>query len=519
MEIKKEITREINNNPEQYIRFVACYLRKSRGEVTEDLDKHRRVLVELCEKNSWKYVEYPEIESGDSIAVRPVFQKLLKDIEEGIYDAVCVVDIDRLGRGDKGDQDKIQKTFMKTNTLIATPSKIYNLVNEDDEFVVDMKGFLARREYKMIVKRLSQGKKVGSKRGDWTNGTPPFPYEYERYKDKYNPKGLVINDEKLVTYRYIMNCIIKEHINASEIAWDLNRQGVLSPRDCQWHDVTIYRIMIDETQLGKIISNKTRGDGHKKKKPDTRVKEKIIKSDWVVVENCHQPVKTQAEHEEILLIMNRKRKTPVRRTTVIKPLSGLVKCSKCGHSMNMLVRADRRVPESLKPCWYKDKYGNKCGNRGGLTRHIYEAIDIYLVKYREQLQEDLSSDEGNEATSIEEHITRTLKNITLKEKALKRIHEAYEAEVYTIAEFKIRKNTVDVEMVKLDEELELLKSHLNKVTSITNQDRLNNIDIFDKQIKDDKLTDEDKNKLYKTILSSIVWEREKNEIVIKPHFL
>ena len=514
-----EITKEMNNHPEKYIKFVANYLRKSRGEVSEDLDKHRRVLTELCEKNNWKYVEYPEIESGDSIAARPIFQKLLKDIEEGIYDAVCVVDIDRLGRGDKGDQDKIQKIFMRANTLIATPSKVYNLVDEDDEFVVDMKGFLARREYKLIVKRLSQGKKVGSKRGDWTNGNPPYPYEYERYGDEYNAKGLVINTEKLKTYRYIIDNFLKDRIPLSEIAYDLNRQRIPSPRDCQWHENTLARIVIDETHLGKIISNKTKGDSHTHKKQYAKPVEYINRVDWVVIENCHQPVKTIEEHEQIIMFLSRRNKSHRKKDRIIKPLTSLVKCSKCGHSMSVLVRDDRKNPESLKPCWYHDTYGVKCENREGMTKYIYQKIDLKLQKYEDQLREDLANNKGSESSSIRSQIEKATKELNSKEKALVRIQNAYEAEAYTIQEFKGRKDIVNVDILKLEDELKILKSQFKRLVATTNEMRLSKIDIYKEKIKDDKITDVGKNKLLKSIIENIIWERNGDIINIEINFL
>lgn len=98
-------------------RYVANYLRKSRGDNDSDLDKHRMVLNELSERNGWKSVEYHELETGDSIEMRPHMTRLLADVANGIFDAVCVVDIDRLGRGDMGDQDRIKKVFARSNTL------------------------------------------------------------------------------------------------------------------------------------------------------------------------------------------------------------------------------------------------------------------------------------------------------------------------------------------------------------------------------------------------------------------
>ena len=59
------------------IRYVALYLRKSRGE-EEDLIKHETILIDMCKKNDWKYVIFKEIATSDSIELRPIFQKLLE---------------------------------------------------------------------------------------------------------------------------------------------------------------------------------------------------------------------------------------------------------------------------------------------------------------------------------------------------------------------------------------------------------------------------------------------------------
>ena len=101
-----------------YIKYVALYLRKSRGDNDEDLIKHKTSLIDLCKKNKWKYIIYSELESGDSIFMRPVFQKLLSDVRDGVYDAVAVVDIDRLGRGDMGDQDAIKKPLPNPRLML-----------------------------------------------------------------------------------------------------------------------------------------------------------------------------------------------------------------------------------------------------------------------------------------------------------------------------------------------------------------------------------------------------------------
>ena len=87
------------------IKQVAIYLRKSRDKKEDDdvLSKHRDTLVELCQSQKWNYKIYEEIASGERLAYRPVIQDMLEIVEDGSYDAVLVMDIDRSGRGNNKD--------------------------------------------------------------------------------------------------------------------------------------------------------------------------------------------------------------------------------------------------------------------------------------------------------------------------------------------------------------------------------------------------------------------------------
>lgn len=242
------------------IRYVALYLRKSRGEEDADLEKHRYILREICVKHGWKYVEYVEIASSETIEYRPKFQKLLADVEEGIYDAVLVVDYQRLGRGELEDQGKIKRIFRDSETYIVTPDKIYNLVDDTDDLLVDVRGLLARQEYKTITRNLQRGKKIGARLGNWTNGTPPYPYVYVAER-----KGLVVETSKNSIYQELKEAVLEgQHL--APLGYALNIRGIPGPKGGMWHGNTIRRLLLDETHLGRIISGKTKGSGHKHKK-------------------------------------------------------------------------------------------------------------------------------------------------------------------------------------------------------------------------------------------------------------
>jgi archaellin len=64
------IIRERSKNMNSKIKFVAIYIGKSRADSQEDLNKHRTILIGLCEKHRYKYIEYAEVGTSDSIDTR-----------------------------------------------------------------------------------------------------------------------------------------------------------------------------------------------------------------------------------------------------------------------------------------------------------------------------------------------------------------------------------------------------------------------------------------------------------------
>lgn len=505
------------------IKYVAEYLRKSRGETTEDLIKHKTILEELCKSRGWVYVVYEEVETGESLFARPVMQQLLRDVEDNIYDAVVCVDLDRLGRGDLVDWGQIKRVFQKTNTYMVTPSSLYNLNDDNEEFAVDLQTLFARREYKKITHRLSMGKKVGAKLGAWTNGTPPMPYEYQEWIDPatnkryYNEKGLVVNLQKLSIYRFMVDSFIKDKKSTNEIAWELNRRNIPSPRGGRWCNMTVRRLLVDETHLGKIISNKTKGDGHKNKSPNKQPFQKIPKEQWTVVENRHEAIKTQDEHETILIGIQRNLKSPYRRSDHYYPLKGLIKCGLCGYGLPLEYKRGKDL--IVKKCWHKDYLGNKCPNSSGKAQYIIDAIDEQLKEYEEQIRKEIESCEDQSTDLIQLQIKTIMDKLNKKDIALKRARIAYDEGVDTLDEYRSAKERILKEVDELENQLSIENLKLQKAQSITNHEKLHYIEEFRRSRWEDELDDKELNDLYKTIISSIIWTKQGDNIDIKVNFL
>ena len=75
------------------------YLRKSRADMEaeaigkgETLARHKHLLLETAKRDGLDVTEiYQEIVSGDNISDRPVMQRLLREVEAGLWDGVLVV--------------------------------------------------------------------------------------------------------------------------------------------------------------------------------------------------------------------------------------------------------------------------------------------------------------------------------------------------------------------------------------------------------------------------------------------
>ena len=164
------------------------YLRKSRTDMEaeqrgegETLARHERALLELSDRLCLNLAGvYREIVSGETIAARPVMQKLLSEVERGLWAGVLVIEVERLARGDTIDQGIVAQTFKFSGTKIITPSKTYDPDNEFDEEYFEFGLFMSRREYKTINRRLQQGRLASVKEGKYVASVPPYGYDRKK---------------------------------------------------------------------------------------------------------------------------------------------------------------------------------------------------------------------------------------------------------------------------------------------------------------------------------------------------
>lgn len=277
--------------------------------------------------------------------------------------------------------------------------------------------------------------------------------------------------------------------------------------------MTIHRILVDETHLGKIVSNKTQGDGHKNKRPNAKEARKLPKSEWVIVENCHEAVKTPEEHDKIIKMIEERTKIPTRSRKKAHIFTGLIKCGKCGHFHTFYSQGK----ELMKPCWYADEMGNKCGNKGILVETMEQIVIEEISKYKDRFITDIEQDEDemleNFYILIEEKQTQLLKY----QKALETVNDAYELGDYDRDEWLIRKDRWKRSIEQTKADIYDLKKQSLATKKLSGEERLNNIAKFFDNIKT-STDNAQRNDLYKTIINSIIYTRDGDDISIKIDF-
>ena len=165
--------------------LYAMYLRKSRQDIEsenvgeyETLARHEQILTDLAERYGIKIAStYREVVSGDTIKDRPQVQALLEAVRLGTYAGVLCTEVSRLARGNTKDQGEVAEAFTASNTLIVTPSKIYDPQDEADSTFFDFELFMARQEFKYIKKRLKAGKLASMRAGNWLQAFAPTGYD------------------------------------------------------------------------------------------------------------------------------------------------------------------------------------------------------------------------------------------------------------------------------------------------------------------------------------------------------
>lgn len=330
--------------PSQY----CIYLRKSRQDLeaeargeTDVLITHRNTLLSLAEQRGYSVgAIYEEVVSGDTIADRPQMQRLLSEVEAGMWRGVIVMEIERLARGDSIDQGIVTRAFKFSGTYIITPAKIFDPNNYYDEEHLEFDLFMSRREYKMINRRLQAGRLAAAREGRWLGGKAPFGYDAQKL---HHEKGYTIvpNDDAKTVQTIFQLFVDDPKLGTRRLCSRLNELGYCSATGKPFNIGIIKDILQNPVYAGFITWGR-RGAVKVVKNGQVELTYPR-KKEYQVFQGRHTPIITEEVWNRAQAKLQARSFHPVPKSKELQnPLSGLLVCGQCGHKMQARPQAGTR---------------------------------------------------------------------------------------------------------------------------------------------------------------------------------
>lgn len=419
---------------------AAQYLRKSRMEegmdTQEVLAKHRKALAEFAASHDIHIIEtYYEVVSGESLYARPEMLRLLEDVEEGQYDAVLVMDLDRLSRGRMKDQGIILDAFRESGTLIVTPEKTYDLADDLDDELAEFKTFMSRREYKIINKRLRRGLKQTIRDGCYVANAP---YGYRKVTVDRKPT-LEIYEPEAKFVRMMFQLYLQGY-GCVSIARHVNALGAKPHRSAEFTRNSVAHILRNPTFAGKIVwDQKT----HIRKGARGNPKHVTIynpREKWTIVDGLHPAIVSQETYDQVQAIMAGRYIPSKRDGTVRSSLAGLVKCANCGQNMQRLTM--KGTPYLL------------CTRPGCCAATKYDMVEARVLAYLEEslarLEVEHKAGTKRDTSVADTALEAVRKELAAAQRQKSRLYELLELEEYDLPTFRERMAAVKDKIAALE---------------------------------------------------------------------
>ena len=494
---------------------VIVYLRKSRSDdpaltVEEVLEKHEMRLQEWAQTNLGGAIPEEnilrEVVSGETIDDRPEMLRLLALIESPKYQAVLIVEPQRLSRGDLEDAGRIIKLFRYTNTLICTPPITYDLRNEydRDNFERELKRGNEFLEYQKKI--MLRGREQSVKQGNFIGSIAPYGYKkIVVMEGKKKCHTLEIVEEQAEVVRMVFDMYVNQNMGRVNIARYLNDLNIKAPKGGLWKQDGIKDMLENEHYIGKVRWNwrktvKVVEDGEiLAKRPKTEIGE------YMVYDGKQEPIISEEMFYAARAKQGRNHKAKAK-TKVRNPLAGLVYCQ-CGRAMSLRTYkrdgVERSAPRLL------------CDNQAycKTSSCLYDEIIVRVIDVLEQCIKDFEVRiKNNDDDSIKHHAT-LMKRLKAKHEELRK-KELAQWEKYT--EENMPKEIFDVLNQKVLKEKEEVQQALCKAAEsiperIDYEEKFYRFKDALEALKDPEVPAAKKNALLKSCIERIDYNRAKAE--------
>jgi hypothetical protein len=500
---------------------ILIYLRKSRSDdpflsVEEVLSKHEAILDEWAEqKIGEKIIEsnrIREIESGETIADRPGIQLLLKKIESPKYKAILIVEVQRLSRGDLEDAGRIIKLLRYSNTLVITPQKTYDLSDEYDRDMFERELKRGNEFLEYTKKIMNRGRLLSVSEGNYIASIPPYGYDKVWVMDgKRKCPTLAINPEQAKVIKMMFEMYVYEDLKMSEIANRFDALGIAPPNGKYWSKAGLKDMLINVHYIGKVKWNwrKTVTVVENSEIVNTRPKAKY--GEYLIYDGKHEAIISEDLFNAAQEKLGKNHRTR-EKYTIKNPLASILKCH-CGKSMLLRTYTKKGRP-SMLVC--TDQTHCKTGSCS------FDEMMNLVVDILKQCISDFEIKIENESGDVLVRHEKILKNLE---------HKMQDLEAKELAQWEAQANPDPTQRMpaeifkKLNEKLLKEKAEIKEAIHEARKHAPNPAYYEEKLYRftealnallDPNVSAEEKNKLLKTCIEKIEYNRKAPERVKNP---
>lgn len=412
---------------------------------------------------------------------RPSFKKMLSDIDEGKINLVIVKDLSRFGRNYVEAGMYVQRFTDSNIRFIAADDNYDSLVNSDD-LLFPIKNVVNEMYARDVSKKTKAAKKAKARDGQFIGSKAPFGYKIDP-NDRHH---LIVDEPAAQVVKRIFR-LASEGVGYNKMAKIFREEKVLTPiayfnlnnpdyfksdywrKEFDWHVTSIRAILNNEVYLGKLVYGKQRNKSMKSKE-----KVRNPKEDWIVVENCHEPIITQELWDTVHKILNAKHRPA--KAGEVQMFAGLFYCSDCGHCLtySQKQRKDGSYHGAYS-CWMYKTHGKEyCASHYITFDTIYELvlIDIQrnLFQYRKNtdkfksiLSRKYQSDSQKQAEQITLEYEQKQKRCEELDKIISRLYEDNVLGRIGDERYESMSQSYELEQVEIKKALPILKSKIDEL--------------------------------------------------------
>ena len=456
-------------------KLIAIYCRVSTEEQSENgysIDEQERLLEEWCKKMG--YVIYKCYSdrgiSGKNIKDRPALKELLSDAKAGKFDMVISWKINRVSRKLE-DVLKIVNLLEKNNITFKSYSEPFETDTPAGRMQFQMMALIGEFERGTIAQNVKMGMIAKAKSGNWCGGRVlgydlvpnNSPEEEKKGKNK-----LEINEKEAEIVRFIFNEYSKGK-GYKAITNQINKLGYKTKKGNNFSVGSIRDILTNPVYIGEIRYNVRQNWSEKRRRN--------INPNPIRVKGKHEAIIDRELWDKVQLILESKKGKPSRIYDGEYPLTGILRCPKCGAGM-VISRTTNTLADGTKRriAYYC------CGNWKNKGTSVCNSNTIRVDKANEYVFKKIEELVSNEAMikAVVKNINKERKDKVKPAKRLlgdidkelekldkrkRKIFEAYEDDILTKEEFQTRKNELNEKIRILEEEKKPLLNTISEDVS------------------------------------------------------